>query len=537
MRPLALGWLFEVLEEGVRDIHSRLIFAILRYLSFAIGFVVLHAPSRLIERRLAFMIRRNFYEVSYTQLVEHPLEWHRRHHSGDTMSRLRKAGDALYLFAGGQFRWIQVCCGLLGPIILIGYLSWPIAVFICVANTIILALVARFDHTIVQAIKSENAADHRFASTLMDYIANMTTILSLRLGSRTRGEVVHAHDAAERPLYRHIDANEAKYGFISVSVAILEAACLLCFITLDLSTLGKVRIGMSVAVFRYITVLGRAFFEAAYVYQDLLHRRANFETSQTLMHPKRTAHTIDNDEPPIPWNFVSIQNLRFTHPETDQACLRDINLHFRVGERIALIGPSGSGKTTLLAVLRGLLEPESMTLDMDGSRLQDLRPFRAGVVLVPQEAELFENTLRFNITGGLPCRTDDIMAAVHDSELQGVLASLPLGLETNIRERGINLSGGERQRLALARALLLGKDARLVLLDEATSSVDQETEARIYERIFHRFQDRTIFASIHGLHLLPLFDRVLQITNGRLDELAPPLYDEQKSHPRFGKDH
>lgn len=521
LRPLALGWLFEVLETGFTQINSEFIWAVVTYVSLMVGFLALNAPSRVLERRLAFGIRRNFYESMYHQLASYPLEWHQRHHSGDTIDRLRKAGDGLFMFAGSQFRWIQIAMGLVGPIVALSYLSWPIAISVFIADIIILASVARFDQVIVQAIREQNTAEHRFASSLIDYLANMTTILSLRLSGRTQKEVIQTHDAALRPFNRYVIANEAKYSTISILVAILEASALIGFVAIDLATLGRVRIGMSVTVFRYINLLGKTFYEAAYIYQDLIHKRTNYEAVQTLDQPIRSA-SVDGDLPPKAWRTVSIKNLRYTHAETEAVCLRDLDIDFQAGERVALTGASGAGKSTLLATLRGLREPEFMTVDIDGIRRQDIQSFRAGVVLVPQEPELFDNTFRFNLTGGLACNAEDIADAVHDAELSEVITRAPQGLDTDIRERGVNLSGGERQRLALGRALLLSKNARLLLLDEATSSVDPDTELRIYQHIFRRFQGRTVLASIHARHLLPMFDRVLHMENGRLTGAVVP---------------
>ena len=517
LRPMALGHLFSVLEHGVTGLWGPFMDAVILYVGIAIAFMALHFPSRLLERRTAFAVRQCFYERAYGHLVQYPLEWHRHHHSGDTIDRLRKAGDGLFSFVDGQFRWIQTLTGLVGPILLIGYLSWPIALIITLANVIILFSVARFDRVIVDAMQRQNTAEHRFSSILFDYIAHMTTILSLRLSQKTKREVGHVHGQAKHPFMQHVNANEGKYASISLLLALLEAGSLLLFVGLDLATLGRVRIGMSVAVFRYMNVVGRTFYEAAFTYQDLLRKRTNYEAAEPLLDGKITGDHHTDEITSNDWRTINIENLSYTHPESQRAGLHNVALDLHAGERIALIGPSGAGKTTLLAALRGLLEPRSMLLKMDNQICANPSRFRAGVVFVPQEPELFENTLRFNLTGGLPCTEPDILAAIHDAELEEVIARLPQGLDTDIRERGVNLSGGERQRLALGRALLLGKDARLILLDEATSSVDRITEQKIYERIFKRFEGRTILASIHGLHLLPYFDRALKMENGRLD--------------------
>lgn len=499
-------------------LDPHLLEAMALYLAAALGFVLLHIPSRLLERRLAFAARRSFWARVYGVLVERPLSWHERHHSGATLDRARKAADGLFGFVGGQFRWIQTVMGLAGPVVMLTLLSWPVALLAALVNLLVLLLVLRVDRVIVAAMADENEAEHRFSSVAFDYVTHMTTILGLRLGPRTHAELLRAHDATEPPYRRHVRANELKYGGISVALAALEVVALGIFVLGDLATRGSVRIGVAVAVFRYLNLLGRTFYEAAYTYQDLLRKKTDLSAADPLLaDPPTPAPEV----PPSDWGVLRVEALTHRHPGAAAPCLRDLSLELKRGEQVALVGPSGAGKSTLLALLRGLLEPGSGRFTLDGAPARDLRGFRAGVVLVPQAPEIFENDLLFNLTGGLEHAPADLDAAIHDACLEPVVARLPRGLDTDLRERGVNLSGGERQRVALARALLFAREARLLLLDEATSSVDRATEAEIYRRVQARFRGRTVVASVHGLHLLPRFDRVLALEDGRCEERPP----------------
>jgi ABC-type multidrug transport system fused ATPase/permease subunit len=138
------------------------------------------------------------------------------------------------------------------------------------------------------------------------------------------------------------------------------------------------------------------------------------------------------------------------------------------------------------------------------------------VTFFPQEPEIFENTIAYNISLGLPCSEKmmkEIIKAVHFSE---VMEQLPNGLESNIVEKGVNLSGGQKQRLALARGVFAAQDSEIILLDEPTSSVDPMTETKIYKNLFERFGQQAIISSLHRLHLLPLFDYIYVMESGQI---------------------
>jgi ABC-type multidrug transport system fused ATPase/permease subunit len=230
---------------------------------------------------------------------------------------------------------------------------------------------------------------------------------------------------------------------------------------------------------------------------------------------------------PLPqrWHQIQIQNLNYVH-EVDGSSteensyrpgLQELNIQIERGKRIALIGESGSGKSTLLALLRGLYAPKpGLQLRVDQRAYDKLDVLADSITLFPQEPEIFENTIEYNITLGLPFSKEEVMKVCETAHFSEVVDQLPSGLESNIREKGVNLSGGQKQRLALARGVLAAKDSDIVLLDEPTSSVDPKTELLIYERMFQDFADKAIVSALHRLHLLVHFDYVYVMENGRV---------------------
>ncbi|MGE5475353.1 MAG: ATP-binding cassette domain-containing protein, partial [Bacteroidales bacterium] len=226
--------------------------------------------------------------------------------------------------------------------------------------------------------------------------------------------------------------------------------------------------------------------------------------------------------PPLPllaqWRALSVEHVTFNHggARGTGPALDGTALHLRRGERVALVGESGSGKSTLLKVLAGLYTPQHGILSVDGVACLSLSSLGAAATLIPQEAEIFASSLGFNITLGRDADPQAVERACRLAGFDTVVAALPRGLDTPVGERGFDLSGGQRQRLALARGLLAARASSLLLLDEPTSALDPVTEARVTQAILDEHPGAAIVASVHRLHLLPCFDRVVVMEGGRV---------------------
>jgi ATP-binding cassette subfamily B multidrug efflux pump len=200
-----------------------------------------------------------------------------------------------------------------------------------------------------------------------------------------------------------------------------------------------------------------------------------------------------------------------------------LDLDLAPGARLAVVGGIGSGKTVLLQLLAGLREAQAGTVELDGAPLDEtkLREHWAGLGWVPQEAFLFSLTLRENLALGRPgAREEDLWEAARVVCLDDLIRRLPGGLDTVVGERGVVLSGGERQRAALARALL--RRPRLLLLDDALSAVDAETEARILENLRTFLGGTTLVLATHRVFVAELCDQVLVLEDGSIVQRGTP---------------
>jgi ATP-binding cassette subfamily B protein len=199
--------------------------------------------------------------------------------------------------------------------------------------------------------------------------------------------------------------------------------------------------------------------------------------------------------------------------------IQNLSLHIPAGKTIAIVGSTGSGKSTLVKLLLRLYEIQSGTITLDGIDLRDLklRDLRSCIGLVSQDVFLFHGTVKENIAYGSPNATEaEVIEAAKIAEAQDFIMQLPQGYDTIVGERGQKLSGGQRQRIAIARAVL--KDPPILILDEATSAVDNETEAAIQRSLERITVNRTTIAIAHRLSTVRNADCIYVMEQGKLVE-------------------
>ena len=216
---------------------------------------------------------------------------------------------------------------------------------------------------------------------------------------------------------------------------------------------------------------------------------------------------------------VSFHYVAFSYDDRDTSVLVDMSFDVLAGETVALVGPSGAGKSTVVQLIPRFYDPHTGTIALDGVDLRQLRvsALRHHMAAVPQETQLFSGTIAENLRVGKPDASDDeLIEAAVAANADEFIVSFPDGYDTVVGERGVKLSGGQRQRVAIARALL--KDPRVLVLDEATSSLDSESEALVQDALDRLMEGRTTFVIAHRLSTVRDADRILVIDEGRIVE-------------------
>ena len=217
---------------------------------------------------------------------------------------------------------------------------------------------------------------------------------------------------------------------------------------------------------------------------------------------------------------LELDSITFRYHGAERPVIDSVSITIEPGETVALVGPSGSGKTTVAGLIPRFYDPESGQVRLDGVDLRDitLESLRANIALVSQDIVLFDDTVAANIaygaTAGAP--RESVIAAAHTAHATEFIEAMPHGLDTVIGERGVKLSGGQRQRLAIARAVL--KDAPVLILDEATSSLDSESERHIHEAVETLRTGRTTLVIAHRLSTIEGADRIIVMDRGRIED-------------------
>jgi ABC-type multidrug transport system fused ATPase/permease subunit len=519
-QPLVLARLINTAQQGGEDASHKIVLLSLLYGAVTLGFWGLHGPARLIERRVAFNASRAFIANLYRMVTEMPLRWHQDHHSGSTINRIRKAERALFSFAQAQFVVIQILVRFSASTILLAVYSVPVAVVSLLSSVLIAFVIRRFDRELIPQVRKTNEAEHHLSAALYDYIGNIVTVLTLRMQGNTSEEIQARYERIKLPFWREITINEWKWGSISLLLIIVQVSIVGIYIVVHLESGHVIEVGAVVAIFQYLLTIMQQFFQGSQTFEQLLYQSIDVHGVDPLIADHARLAVMRRSSEIRAWKEIQIENLIFTHHEGDDAFhhLHNVNVKIKAGQKIAFIGASGSGKTTFLTLLRGLYNAQNVRLSIDGEVFSSLMPLAGFATLIPQDSEVFENTVRYNLTLGTHVPEEIIDRALSIAAFDSVLPKLPRGIDTDIRERGVNMSGGQKQRLALARGLIAAQDSLLLLLDEPTSSVDPATEGVIFDRLFKFFADKTIITTVHRLHLLPRFDHIVLMQNGEIVE-------------------
>jgi len=216
---------------------------------------------------------------------------------------------------------------------------------------------------------------------------------------------------------------------------------------------------------------------------------------------------------------MEFKNVSFSYGSKEQV-LENVNLRIKSGQTIALIGPSGCGKTTLVNLLMRFYDPVSGSILIDGRDIKDfdLKRYRKQVGLVSQDSFLFNTSIEENIRfGKKDASLSEIEEAARISQIYDFIVNLPQKYQTKVGDRGEKLSGGQKQRISLARTIL--KNPQVLILDEATSSVDLETERAIFSSLKARFKHKTAIMISHRATMLEIADRIFYLSKGRINEM------------------
>ena len=525
--PLVMA---EVMNAVEKQAGAELLSTSGKYLVLAVvlgaSFWALHGPSRVIETILGYEIRRTMQVSLFRKVTLMPMSWHKTHHSGETIDQIAKASTALGDFAECGFEVTHILVRFFGAIALLTWIM-PWAGVAVMGFAIVIALViVMFDRSLVKQYATQNKKLNEVAASVQDYLTNVGTVVSLRLEDRVAREIDERAKRVASVWKSSAVLCEFKWFSTSLLIDVMYSSVLFGFLLITIKRGGAIEIGTVFALSSYLHSVSEAFFRFTGKYGDLLTKSArvkgidHIEADYDALVKESVGATLPDD-----WKTIEIATLTFRHDEGDvlasHAGVRNVFMTLERGKSYALVGESGSGKSTVLKLLRGLHHAQSCIVTCDGvPQPHGLSHIAHHSTLIPQEPDIFADTIRFNVAMGVETQESAILWALEKARFLPILNRLLKGLDTNIAEKGVSLSGGEKQRLAVARGLFFVKESGsdIVLLDEPTSSVDIYNERLIYEGLLKEFRQLCVLSAIHKFNLLHLFDEVLVFAHGHLVE-------------------
>jgi ABC-type multidrug transport system fused ATPase/permease subunit len=504
-------------NDGLRELFLFLLLICLA----RIVFWIFHWVERYLEFMSSCLVRKNLMESLYDKVVHLPLKWHKDNHSGRIINEINISSEGLSQFVMYNFENIEMLVHFVGAIIILTFLGKELGVAAVVIGILLVVSSISFNKRIIRYKKKTIQYENNAAALVQDCLVNITTVISLRIEQLTKLELHKKNEPIVVSEQHRAALNETKWLVNDIGVALMKFLLTFYYAFQIVLRGGQLLVGNISMVFSYLSNIEKAFYTFNKKYSDAVSYKADVEAANHILRDyglyKKNKLIMDETAIESSWREIKIKNLNFNYKKGSG--LRNINIHIKRGDKIAIVGESGSGKSTLLKLLRGLETTEDCKITIDNSKsshLNNARFLSSIITYVPQEPELFENTIEHNISFGLSATKAELNNVARLACFDDVVNQLPNGFKTKINEKGVNLSGGEKQRLALARGLLFGKNSDIILLDEPTSSVDYKNEIKVYNNILEFFKDKTIISVIHKFYLLEMFDYIYLFDKGEI---------------------
>ena len=509
-------------------------------LVLAVGLVrsIFMVGRRLISGRQALGVEFDMRNAIYAKLLRLSFRFYDRHQTGQLMSRATVDLQAVRFFLGyGLIFFFQHVLTVVGVTGALFFVNWRLALVTLAITPLLVIIAYRYSHVSHPVLRDVQQKMADVATVAEENIVGVHVVKSF---AQERRETEKFGDRSERVFARSVDANRQRALYVpllSFLPLVAQAAVLLVggrmvargelrldsFFTFNVLVLMLIfplrMLGMWIGQAQRATASGERIFEV-------------------IDEPEEVADRPDARELPEGDGHIRFERASFGY-DPSRPVLTEIDLEVEPGRTVALIGHTGSGKTTLASLVPRFYDVTEGRLTIDGIDVRDVKvtSLRREIGIVAQDPFLFSAPVRENIAFGVPDASDEeVEHAARLAQAHDFITELPKGYDTVIGERGITLSGGQRQRIAIARALIL--NPRILILDDATASVDATTEARIRLGLREAMKGRTTLIIAHRLSTLALADELVVLDGGRIagrgthdDLLATnPVYREIYEH-------
>jgi ATP-binding cassette subfamily B protein len=516
--PVLFGQVVNILAQGSSAAGSDLWLLLLAWVGFGLFTILAGAVIALYADRLAHRRRLTVLTEYFEHVLQLPLAFHGRTHSGRLMKIMLQGTDALWALWLAFFREnlaAFVSLFVLLPLSL--WVNWRLAILLlvlCVLFSVLMAVVLRKTETLQQTVQNHHSD---LAERASDALGNIALVQSF---ARVEHEVIALRSVSDQLLAAQFPVL-SWWAVVAVLTRASTTLTVLSIILIGtwLFQRGLVTIGEIVTFMAFagmvITRLEQAVSFSNRLAVDAARLREFFEVLDTVPTMRDRPDAIDLGHVAGGVEFV---NVSFSY-DGKRPAVADVSFAAESGDIVALVGTTGAGKSTALALLHRAFDPQSGAIKIDGKDIKgiELSALRRHIGVVFQEALLFNRSIAENLRVGKPDATLEQMrsAAARAQALDFIEYNVE-GFDAKVGERGRSLSGGERQRLSIARALL--KDPPILILDEATSALDTATESKVLAALDEVMKNRTTFVIAHRLATIRKATRILVFESGRIVE-------------------
>ena len=489
--------------------------------------------SVLILRLIGFLFsnKTTFYATRITQKIGYSLRHTVLHHiervsitefetlkPGGVSVRTTQDVDSISGFAGSLVTsFLSATLMVIGIASIMLWMNWVLALLVFTLNPLFLAFSRIIGKKTAQLLRRQYEAYQVYHEALNE---TLDLFIQVRASNQERKFFGHLLNRA-----KEIRDSSLDFGYKSSvahrSSSLLTSSVVDLFRALGVAAVAysDLTIGMMLAFLFYLSSLVQPINQIMSLVISFLTSKPAFERVNTLMQLQHEPHYPHLHNPFESGNTTSLElkNINFSYPSMEnKIVLHDISLKVQPGEKVALIGPSGSGKTTLSQIMVGLYQPNKGEILYGGIPVTEigLPVVRANVALMLQQSLFFNDTIRMNLTLSGELDEKAIFEALRMAQLDEFVRSLDDGLDTMIGKNGIRLSGGQRQRLAIARLIL--SDPKIVIFDESTSSLDNNTEFQLYETLAEFLKNRTTIIIAHRRSTMKQADYMYLLDHGRI---------------------
>jgi subfamily B ATP-binding cassette protein MsbA len=460
-------------------------------------------------------------ERIYSHLQELPLSFYDDHRTGDLMSHISNDASLIQSTLSSNMLMIpQHIVTLVVGVIMLLVMDWRLTLFLaCVIPVMAFGSVVFGSY--VRKLSRRIQEQLSIGMTVMEESLSCQRIV--KAFAREEFETNRFRTALEEYFQTTIRRAwlQAAFGAAMTMIVFMGLAGLFWYGGHQVMT-GRITPGSLIAFMLYATFIASPLGALARFYSDFQHALgASDRIFKLLETPSTIKDAPDAYQLPEIKGHVALNDVTFSYAEGDgnRPILKNVSLEVEPCNTLAIVGPSGAGKTTLVNLIPRFYEPQSGAITIDGHDISRVtqKSLRETLAIVPQEATLFSGTIRENILYGKPgAKQEEIEAAARAANASEFISQLPEGFDTMIGERGIKLSGGQRQRIAIARAIL--KDPYLLILDEATSSLDNESERLVQDALERLMQGRTTLVIAHRLTTIERADQLVVLKDGEIVE-------------------